>query len=199
LLLRRRTVPDEERGKVQVIQRAADRMTEMIETLIDFTRIGVAGRLPISRVPIDFGTLAREVVDEARVAWPDRSIELDVLGKTSGQWDPARVAQAISNLVANALHHGDSRRPVQVRVEGQGPDVVLQVKNEGRPIPPALMSVLFEPFKRGNSGATSRGLGLGLYIVNQVVGAHDGTITVESSADAGTTFTLHFPRFAQRE
>jgi signal transduction histidine kinase len=100
-----------------------------------------------------------------------------------------------SNLVGNALSYGDPRWPVHILVLGTGEDVVLAVRNEGPPIAAELIPVLFEPFRRGVSEDHSpRGLGLGLYIAKQIALAHGGAIGVESTAQAGTTFTVRVPR-----
>jgi PAS domain S-box-containing protein len=197
-ILRAQDVPGDLRKKAQVIRKAGGRMTEMIETLLDFARVESFGRLPVSPVPTDLGAQAREVVEETRAAWPDRAIELETSGDLCGRWDPARVEQAMSNLIGNALQHGYPGKPVYVSVDGLGTAAVLvKVKNEGKPIPPDLMPVLFEPFARGASDTSQHGLGLGLYVVKQIVAAHGGTIEVESNPEVGTLFTLLLPRTAQ--
>jgi signal transduction histidine kinase len=180
------------RGKAGVIQRATARMTEMIDSLLDFTQIQATGRLPISRAPTDLGAALREVVEETRTAWPDRTVNLDLKGSLAGQWDPARLKQAFSNLLANGLQHGDPGKPVYVSADGTDDVVVLKLRNEGRPIPPELIPVLFDPFSRGDD--SPHGLGLGLFIVKQIVAAHDGTIDIESKPDMGTVFTVRLPR-----
>ncbi len=97
----------------------------------------------------------------------------------------------------NALAHGAKDQPVQVAIETDEVSVLLQVKNRGTPIPAELLPVLFEPFHRGpSSEGRAAGLGLGLYIVHQIVLAHSGTLTVSSSAEAGTTFSVQLPRHA---
>jgi signal transduction histidine kinase len=169
-------------------------MSEMIATLLDFTRLRAYGKMAISPVPTDLGALAGEVVDESRAAEPDRTIGLDLRGDLRGPWDPGRLKQVVSNLVTNALHHGDPRKPVQITVERLGTEVTLKVKNAGPPIPVELRPVLFEAFTRRPSDTSPCGLGLGLYIVRQIAVAHGGTIDVESSAEAGTTFTVVLPR-----
>jgi signal transduction histidine kinase len=179
-------------GKVQIIQRATDRMTEMIETLLDLTRVRALGCLPVSRTPANLGALAREVIDEAVAANPDRAIHLQTHGPLEGWWDPGRVKEAISNLLSNALLHGDARGPVHVYAEGSGETVVLKVHNDGPPIPSELRPALFDAFSRGDK--SPHGLGLGLFIVKQIALAHDGAVDVESSAQTGTTFTLVLPR-----
>jgi signal transduction histidine kinase len=194
-LLLRRELPPDERGQVLRINRAATRMQEMIETLLDFTRLRFLGKLPMSFAPTDLGEIARSVVDEVRAGRPDRPIELRVQGETRGQWDPARLSQALSNLVGNALAYGAPETPIAVAVSGGERDVVVTVNNRGDPIPACLLPVIFEPFRRGVSEDQSpHGLGLGLHVVQQIVLAHDGEISVASNADEGTTFTLRLPR-----
>jgi signal transduction histidine kinase len=190
----RQDLPDELRLKLQVIQKSADRMMEMIATLLDFTRAGIEGTLPIARSQADLGPSAQKVVEEAREAWPGRAIACETRGDLKGEWDRARIEEAMSNLVANALQHGDPRTPVRVSIDGTGEVVVLKVQNEGPPIPGDLIAVLFEPFSRGDAAPT--GLGLGLFIVKQIATAHGGTVQVESNAEAGTTFTLLLARAA---
>ena len=114
----------------------------------------------------------------------------DVAGNVEGTWDPDRLQQVVSNLVGNALEHSDG--VVSVRVEAAKHDVVLSVHNDGEPIPAEVLPALFEPFRRGERSAG--GLGLGLYIVREVIRRHGGTIDVRSSSAAGTTFVSRWPR-----
>ena len=194
LLLRVPSMPPMSREHLLRLRRAAGRMQEMIDTLLDFTRARFLGKVPITRVPSELGEISRAVIDEMRVVWPDNAIELDVRGDTHGEWDPGRMTQTISNLLTNAISFGESGTAVEVSIEGNGQDVAMKVHNHGPPIAPDLLPALFEPFRRGAPDRSPRGLGLGLYIVQQIVQGHDGTIDVESTADAGTTFTLRLPR-----
>jgi phosphoserine phosphatase RsbU/P len=130
----------------------------MIETLLDFTRVQSGGRLVLSRVPTDLGARARDLVDEMRSASPDLTIDLQVQGNLLGQWDPARIDEALSNLIANALQYGHPQKPVRVSLEGNGEVVELRVMNEGPAIPPGLIPALFEPFTRGSSQAAPHSL-----------------------------------------
>ena len=104
------------------------------------------------------------------------------------------MSQAITNLVSNALAYGEGGTAVTVDVDGNGREVTLSVNNLGAPIPPAFIAVIFEPFRRGvPQDRSSHGLGLGLYIVQQIVLAHGGEIRVESGSQNGTTFTMRLP------
>jgi signal transduction histidine kinase/GAF domain-containing protein len=195
LLLRRQDLSPGEREQVLRIRRVAGRMREMIDTLLDFTRVRFLGKVPLAPVPADLAEIARSAVDELRVAWPGQAIELDVRGDARGEWDPGRMWQTISNLVGNAISYGQQGTPVRLSVGGEERDVELEVHNEGPPIPPEVLPMLFQPFRRGVVEDQSPwGLGLGLFIVQQIVLAHDGTIAVDSSARDGTTFKLRLPR-----
>ena len=105
------------------------------------------------------------------------------------------MSQTIANLLGNAIAHGERGAPVSVSIDGNESDVELKVHNDGQPIQADLMPVLFKPFRRGAIHDRSQhGLGLGLYIVEQIVRAHEGSIGVESTTEAGTTFTVRLPR-----
>ena len=187
-------LPNVRRALLQ-IDRASQRMVELIGTLLDFSVARFGETLPITRVDGDLRDVAYAVIDELRSSAPERTIEIRVEGDTRGAWDPARMAQIVSNLVGNALTHGASNEPVAVDIEGGDDRVLLRVNNRGPTIAADAMPLLFEPFRRGGDPtARPRGLGLGLYIVQQVVSAHGGTIRVESTIERGTVFTVDLPR-----
>jgi PAS domain S-box-containing protein len=193
-LLRHGLPPEEMTQTVAVIKRANERMSKVIGTLLDFAHMRSEAELTVTRAPTDLGELVREIASEFAITFPDRTVPIDVQGDPKGQWDWARVSQAISNLVSNALTHGDPRGPVRVTVDGSGAAVVvIKVENDGPPIPSEVQPVLFEPFSRGR---TSHGLGLGLFVARRVAVAHGGSIDVESSAETGTVFTMVLPRAA---
>ena len=171
------------------VERGLTRMTGMIRDLLDYARAG-SGAIPIVRERLDLADLARDLVDEFEIADPNRRIDLTRSGETTGSWDRTRLYQALSNLVGNATHygHGDA----SIVVGGDGRHVEIAVHNSGPPISLDLLSVIFEPFRRGGGGGGA-GLGLGLYIVRAIAQAHGGDVTVTSSADLGTTFKLRLP------
>jgi len=180
------------------IVRSATRMTRMIGDLLDFTRGRLGSGIPIAREEMDLGIEAEGAVAEVKSAHPERRFELDLAGDLSGAWDSARITQLLVNLLANAAVHGSSDDPVTVSARGRDGDVVLRVVNRGTPIDAMTLPTLFSPFKRIAPGAmpsqSGAHLGLGLYIVEQIVTAHGGTIDVISSAADGTAFTVRLPR-----
>jgi len=187
-------------GTTERIERAARRMSEMIATLLDFTQVRGNRRLPVSIAPADLAEVARAVIDELRTSHPDRVITLATRGDARGLWDAARMGQVISNLVGNALTHGAADAPVSVDIDADGDDLTLRVHNQGPPIASELVPKLFDPFRRGGDerAGSRRGLGLGLFIVKQIVLAHAGNVAVESTSRAGTTFIVRLPRRAKR-
>jgi PAS domain S-box-containing protein len=182
------------------INLGAERMTRMIADLLDFTRGRLGGGIPVEREPGDLFALTYEVLEELRMTTLQSRISTQATGDGQGEWDRDRLTQVLQNLVSNALKHGAPGTPLRVTMEGEGDPVVLCIQNQGKPIPPELLPHLFDPFRRGwgegANDALSGGLGLGLYIVQEIVHAHDGTITVKSDEQTGTTFTLRLPRHA---
>ncbi|HET9450837.1 MAG TPA: sensor histidine kinase, partial [Aggregicoccus sp.] len=129
---------------------------------------------------------------------PERDVQVEHEGDATGTWDSDRIAQVLANLLTNALAYSPPGSTVRVSTRGEAGAVRLAVHNEGRPLPPELLARLFQPMERGpheHRGA-GRSVGLGLYIVDQVVRAHGGSVEVTSTREAGTTFTVHLPRAA---
>jgi PAS domain S-box-containing protein len=180
---------------VTQMARSVECMRRMIADLLDFTRVRAHGGLPVERRPVRLGPLVEELGAELRVAHPERRIELLRRDEGEAHLDPDRVAQAIINLVGNALDHGAPRRPVTVTLDGNAARLRLLVHNDGPAIPLAVRDKLFTPFARGNQGENS-GVGLGLFIVHEIASAHGGSITFSSDGKSGTTFTLELPRHA---
>jgi signal transduction histidine kinase len=179
---------------LQIQQRAAGRMKRMIAELLDFTRIRPETGMPIHRAETDFAAVASGMLDELRPAHRERHFSLEVAGRCVGHWDPDRLAQVCTNLLCNALEHGDATAPIVVQLDGTAGDAVeMTVSNPGKPIAADVLAQLFLPFRRATGTALSSGVGLGLYIVEQIVSAHGGTITAHSNV-AGTRFVVRLPR-----
>ena len=174
-------------------QRAVARMKRMIDELLDFTRSRPETGMPIQRQPTDLANVARATVEEMRPGWPSHTLTLHAEQPCLGSWDADRLAQVCGNLIGNALEHGASNTPIDVRVRCLGDDAELTVSNQGNVIPPPALATLFDAFRRGASAKPSSGVGLGLYIVAQIVRAHGGTVVADSS-EASTHFRVRLPR-----
>jgi signal transduction histidine kinase len=174
------------------------RMSRMIDQLLDFTRVRVGAGIPLVPRRLDLVPLLRQVMDELDDAYPDWVLTLEQQGDTWGTWDPDRLSQVFSNVVANSLQHGIPEEGLRVSIEGNAPDaVVVEVHNKGT-VPDVLLPKLFEPMTGGQHRRDkSRGLGLGLYISQEILKAHGGRIDVRSSGKEGTTFTVLLPRNAR--
>lgn len=177
---------------------SAERAQRMIASLLDFTQARVGGGFILQYAPLDLGEFATLVAEEVRLTNPGHDLELVRTGDLQGEWDPDRLAQLINNLLNNALFHGQQDAPVRLRVQGEPGSVVLAVHNLGAPIPPDVLPHLFEPMRRGEGTGhanKTKSIGLGLYIVQQIVLSHGGTIGVDSTTpEQGTTFTVRLPR-----
>ena len=198
LMLRMGSLNDKQTMLTKNIFESADRIHALIGTLLDVTRARFGGGLAIVRVPMNMGFVGHQIVEELRAGHPGRTIRLRVSENLDGEWDKTRVGQALSNLLGNAIQYGFKDSPVDVAIEDDTDAVVLKVHNNGVPIPAEKIATIFAPLTRAIQddavGAVSVNLGLGLFITEEVLLAHGGTIEVESSEKDGTTFTARFPR-----
>lgn len=176
-----------------VIDRSASRMAGLVDNVLDFARGRFGGGLHVTRVPdMQVAAILDQVVTELRTAQPDRLIHSELRLDRPLVCDRVRLAQLLSNLLANALAHGEPDRPVWVRAACTADVFELSVSNQGPPIPPETVKRLFRPFARGADGPGREGLGLGLYIAAEVAKAHEGTLDV-SSGEGETRFTFRMP------
>ncbi|WP_224364869.1 sensor histidine kinase [Hyalangium versicolor] len=195
-LLAKESLMPEVRRVVQRIDGSAERMARLVKQLLDFTRARMAGGIPLRPRDVALDEVCRRVISELELVYVDRSIQLEVRGDCHGFWDEERMAQVLSNLVANALQHSPPGTPVSVCLEGLESLQRVEVHNAGPPIPVSLRERLFEPFHRSESASkpSRGGLGLGLYIVAQIIQAHGGSVEVSSTHAEGTSFVLMLPR-----
>jgi signal transduction histidine kinase len=186
-ILRASTTTAEKREKfLDVQQRAGARMTRMISDLLDFALSRPKDGMPIDRRSVDLQDIVERVLDEMRTAHPARVFELTTKGACVGQLDADRVAQIFSNLIGNAVQHGNENSPIRVHLRGSTQGIELEVRNSGPTISAELLPHIFQPFRRGDKRVKrGQNLGLGLYIVEQIAKAHGGAVHVFS--DAGET------------
>lgn len=179
---------------VSRILNSARRLDRMVGDILDFSRGRLGSPMPIAAAESNFGTIVQEVVTEVQTANPAFIVRCASGGNLDGSWDVDRLKQVVSNLLLNAIQHGTGKE-VSATASGDENLVVLEVHNEGPPIPPELQATMFDPLVQGRTNEPDRsGLGLGLFIVNEIVSAHHGTIDVTSLEAGGTTFTVRLPR-----
>lgn len=179
------TLGGSERKVVATIERTADRMRRLIDQLLIFTQ-GVAGGVPVQRQQVHLGELVRSVVREHA---PGRQIEVHDQFAGSASLDPERVTQLLDNLLTNAIRYGTGK--ITVRLSREDDHAVLAVHNTGAAIPGSKLDTLFDPYRRATS--SRGGVGLGLYIVDQIARAHGGGVQVTSTDEQGTTFSVRLP------
>lgn len=175
------------------IRDSAKRMSHLINQLIDMARVR-SGHVNLSLQSVDFAATVNDIVGEVETASAQR-VSVESHGDTSGVWDPHRLSQILANLIGNAVKHGDTTQPVRVVIDGSHPDRVQCSVQNGGVIAAQLLPHIFKPFRGFDGGSERRaGLGLGLYIVHQLVGMHGGEIAVRSGLGEGTAFTITLDR-----
>ena len=192
LLQRKAADPVAVTTAAQRIERSAKRMSGLIDDVLDFARGRLGGGIGVEfEETSTLGISLEGVVTELSTVHPDREIHVDVEIDTTLRCDPSRIQQLLSNLLANALTHGSPRTPVSVSANVAGDDLVIEVWNDGEPIPADRLDMVFAPFWRRS--ASREGLGLGLYICSQIVRSHGGQLSATSIAADGTRFTANLP------
>lgn len=185
--------PAEALGRLAMIDRSVERLTVLVDTLLDVSRLA-AGRVDLSRAEVDLAELAREVVARMRHAVEVSGSAVTVLASdpVAGRWDRTRLAQIVTNLLSNALKYG-AGAPVEVRVERIGPTARLRVRDQGIGIAAEHHQRIFERFERAVPARSYSGFGVGLWVVKLLVEALGGTVAVDSAPGAGATFTVELP------
>lgn len=193
-LLERKLVYPAHADMASRIKANARRMSLLIDDVLDFARGRLGGGIGVELTEVeDINAGLGTVVQELRDAKPDCKIITDIHVERSVRCDLGRLQQVASNLLANALTHGISQQPIKISAYADEHDLVLEVWNAGEPIPVESICRIFEPFWRHSVSASRNGLGLGLHICAQIVKAHQGRISVTSTAQNGTQFTARLP------
>jgi len=176
------------------IQSSSNRMQRMISQVLDMSRIDRGLSLGVALAAVDLAPLVEDMVEEARLAYPTIVYDLHTIGPAFVQGDDARLGQVVSNLLSNARHHGEPNQPIKIRLTVHDGMAEVCVSNAGAPIPPEAEATLFNPYKRSslNNPRNRTGMGLGLYIAQQIVREHQGEI-VYHHENGRVIFTVKLP------
>jgi signal transduction histidine kinase len=198
VLLRCEGLGEKEAELARKITKSASLAARLIDQLLDLTRSRLGGGIPIDPEHFDMNDVCRQVIAETELMHPDRPLRVETRGDLNGVWDRDRMYQLLANLVGNAVHHGEPRTSIDLRIEGREADVVIDVANRGDPIPADTLPFIFDAFRQGRKVHPSRthGLGLGLFIAQEIARSHRGSIAATSSPIDGTTFRVRLPRSA---
>jgi len=190
-ILRNRPLGPPEDLVVQRMYKAARRMTVLVERILVDSAVPPGGAITLQRGLVRLDELCNDMLEELRIGHPAREITLAAEDGICGVWDRVWLVELLSNLVENALEHGDPCSSVSVRIRSAEDRAVIEVSNHGPDIPPELLSEIFEPFRRA-SISRNGGVGLGLFMVAQIAAAHGGSVEV-SSACGTTVFRVTLP------
>lgn len=184
---------------VAAIKNGARHMGAMVSDLLEFVRSRLGTGMPIEKRVMNLGDVCRQALEEASAGHPTCTPTLHIKGNVDGLWDPSRIGQLLQNLIGNALQHGARQGEITLSVTGTAEAVTVCVHNRGTPIDQEALGTLFDPLVRSPSEdvtlpGASTSLGLGLFIVKEVVDAHHGEIAVTSTLAEGTTFTVVLPK-----
>jgi sigma-B regulation protein RsbU (phosphoserine phosphatase) len=201
LLMLHEGLGEQETELARKITRSTAMAIRLVDQLLDLTRSRLGGGIAIQPTTVNMEDVCHQVVVEAELTHPDRPLDVDMRGDLIGVWDRDRIYQLISNLVGNAVQHGEPRSRIAMRVNASEAEIVIEIANRGIPIPPAILPFIFDAFRQGRTNHARRkgGLGLGLFIAQQVARSHGGVIAATSTADEGTTFQVRLPRRAGPE
>lgn len=198
LLLRQDGADEKGRMLASQVCASARRATGIVNDLLDLARCNLGTGIPVHPQAVKLNTICRAVIEELRTAFPEATIIFTERAQVTGHYDSGRMAQVFSNLIGNALRHGDAASAISVSLANRASGPSVAVHNAGEPIPAEAMPYLFKPEGRYSSYASGErgsaaGLGLGLFIASEIVAGHGGRIEVQSSAEAGTTFEVILP------
>ena len=188
----------EERDRtLQLAKRSATAMGQMISDLLEYTRTRLGRGIEVVPASADLATLCRDVLEEIQAAYPDRVFVTSIPSRVATRLDAPRMRQVLTNLLSNAVQHGDPSSPIALTATREGSEARFEVRNRGTPIPPDALQVIFDPLvqipKDELSNQSNSSLGLGLFIAREIVSAHGGSISVTSTEFDGTSFKVSIP------
>ncbi|GGP17645.1 hybrid sensor histidine kinase/response regulator [Silvimonas iriomotensis] len=185
--------PDKLRKMIETDSRLVETVIRLIDDMLDVSRIRV-GKLTYATTHFDLSELTHEIVERfaEQLTLSNHSYTVNITDGITGLWDRYRLDQVISNLITNAIRYGNGK-PVEISLTRQDDRVSLSVRDQGVGIAPQDKARIFQVFERASATSESGGLGLGLFIVAQIVEAHNGRIRLDSASGEGSTFTIELP------
>lgn len=191
-----KNLSEKEKSLIGRSDSSVKRMKELINNLLELTNLRLGSGITINRSPVDLSEQSEKIVQEIQLSYPEAELIIETPGPVQGNWDVVRLDQLMTNLITNALRHGKPGGPVTVRVSAKDNDAIFKVYNEGTPVPEKIKNMVSKGFsdKLNRDPTKKDSYGLGLYIVKAIVDGHKGHINLESSKEAGTTFTITLPR-----
>jgi signal transduction histidine kinase len=201
MLMRPQDLNERQQRLCTQIHASVNHANQIVENLLDLTRHNLGAGITVVKKFTDLHPLCTLVVEELRANHPTARIEFESKAGVIGLFDTVRMSQVFSNLIGNALQHGDLQHPIRVVLQATASEALFSVHNHGEPIPEDKMHLIFGPLERysahaGRDHGPAAGLGLGLFIAAEIVTAHSGTIEVESSHEHGTMFRVSLPKSA---
>ena len=190
---------EKSREQAVQIQALSREMGGMVRDLLEYSRSHLGKGIPVQAKECNVAALCKEAMDEVRSAHPHRKLVLHAQEDLKGLADPARLRQALSNLLNNAVQHGDPDSTITLSAALEDGHITMRVKNFGEPIPAESLQVIFDPLVQLSTGSaakldkTSTNLGLGLFIAREVALGHKGQLDVTSDVENGTVFTMRLP------
>lgn len=188
-LLKRSEMSERDKKLINIVHSSSKRMYEMINNIMDLARGRLGGGISITPAVVNLEELLKEVTNELKISHSDRAIESHYNISKAIECDSGRIAQLVSNLIANSITHGSVDAPIIIHAETTDVHWKISVTNNGQKIPEEKLQNLFHPFKRGGIESNHNGLGLGLYISSEIAKAHQGVLSVTSDEEQ-TCFTL---------
>lgn len=180
------------------IHTSVERASKIVADLLDLTRCQVGPGIPVNRTVLDLLPVCERVVEEIRAFHPEASVRFEAKASVLGMFDGPRLEQVFSNIISNAVNHGDIHLPITVKLSVIENEAILSVHNSGDPIPSDILPFIFNPMGRFSQRLaidhrSTEGLGLGLFIASEIVTSHQGSIEVDSDPQRGTTFQVKLP------
>lgn len=198
-MLRRSPTVDERGSRVATqIYTSVQRASQIVGDLLDLTRCQMGPGIPVKRTEVDLAPICERIVEEIRAFHPASNIVFEAKAQATGSFDGPRMEQVFSNIISNAVQHGDAQLPITVELATRAETVVFTVRNGGNPISADVLPFIFNPMGRFSQRSViehgpAEGLGLGLFIASEIVTSHQGLIEVESDLASGTVFRATLP------